>query len=193
MLAVMTDPTRVPASADLDRLRSQDPLAFRAFVVRHQRPVFALISRMTGRGAHVDDLAQETFLKAYRALPSFDPAGPARISTWLLTIATRTALDARKQRRHVFEELDAEREKSVQDTPEGERHRAELRAAIEAAARALPDEQCAALVLAEFHGLPLAEIAAVVGAPEATVKTRLFRAREKMKERLEEFRSGRPS
>ncbi len=95
MLAVMTDPTRAPASPDLDRLRSQDPLAFRAFAVKHQRQVFAPISRMTGRGPLVDDLAQETFLKAYRALPSFDPAGPARISTWLLTIATRARASSR--------------------------------------------------------------------------------------------------
>ena len=187
MLAAMHETPRREAPPDLERLRSQDPLAFRAFVVKHQRPVFALISRITGRGAHVDDLAQETFLRAYRALPGFDPAGPAKVSTWLLTITTRVALDARKQGRRTFVELDEAKDHSVQDTPELDRHRTELRAALEAAARDLPDDQCAALVLAEFHGLSIAEVASVLETPEATVKTRLFRAREKMRERLREF------
>src|SRR5208283_5050811 len=84
--------------ATLDRARARDPVAMRAFVVRYQRPVFALLSRLVGRGPHVEDLAQETFLRAFRALPGFDPAGAARASTWLLTIATRLALDARRSK-----------------------------------------------------------------------------------------------
>jgi RNA polymerase sigma-70 factor (ECF subfamily) len=81
--------------AVLDRARASDPIAMRAFVVRYQRQVFALLSRVMGPGTHVEDLAQETFLRAFRALPAFDPDGPARVSTWLLTIATRLALDER--------------------------------------------------------------------------------------------------
>src|SRR5262245_52508694 len=77
----------------LARCRERDPAALRAFVERYQRPVFALLSRMLGRVPEVEDLAQETFLRAFRALPSFDPHGTARPSTWLLTIATRLALD----------------------------------------------------------------------------------------------------
>ncbi len=68
--------------ATLVRCKSGDPLAFRAFVVRYERPVFALLSRMLGSGPHVEDLAQETFLRAYRAFPGFDPDGAARPSTW---------------------------------------------------------------------------------------------------------------
>lgn len=92
-------PGRELDPATLARARNGDPIAFRAFVVRYERPVFALLSRLMGRGREVEDLAQETFLRAFRALPGFDPDGPARVSTWLLTIATRLALDARKKRR----------------------------------------------------------------------------------------------
>src|SRR2546423_1000368 len=63
-----------------------------------QRPVFALISRMIGHGPAVEDLAQDTFLKAFRALGRFDPAGAARLSTWLLTIAARLAVDHARRR-----------------------------------------------------------------------------------------------
>src|SRR6187399_1708942 len=59
----------------LARCRAQDPMAFRAFVVRYERMVFALLSRMLGHGPDVEDLAQETFVRAFRAFPSFDPDG----------------------------------------------------------------------------------------------------------------------
>src|SRR5215212_6900726 len=83
----------------LARCRVQDPMAFRAFVVRYERMVFALLSRMLGHGPEVEDLAQEAFVRAYRAFPDFDPKGAAKPSTWLLTIATRLALDARKRKK----------------------------------------------------------------------------------------------
>lgn len=170
-----------------ESLRAQDPMAFRAFVVQHQRQVFALLSRMTGRGAHVDDLAQETFLRAYRALPRFDPEGTAKLSTWLLTIATNLALDERKKKRLPTADLELAEQRPSNASPEADHARQELRIALERAARALPDDQCAALVLAEFHGLSLQEVSAVLGAPEATIKTRLFRAREKMRAALAPF------
>src|SRR3954468_587929 len=93
-----SSPAPLDASV-LVRCRAQDPIAFRAFVVRYERMVFALLSRMLGHGPEVEDLAQETFVRAYRAFPEFDLAGPAKPSTWLLTIATRLALDARKKKR----------------------------------------------------------------------------------------------
>src|SRR4051812_809985 len=95
------DPPRAAPEIDratLVRCRAQDKVAFRAFVVRYQRAVFACLSRMLGRGPHVEDLAQEVFLRAYRAMPGFDVDAAAKPSTWLLTIATRAALDARKRR-----------------------------------------------------------------------------------------------
>jgi RNA polymerase sigma-70 factor (ECF subfamily) len=180
---------RVGPRGELERLVAQDPMAFRAFVVKNERAVFGLLSRMLGRGPHVEDLAQEAFLRAYRALPSFDPHGPAKVSTWLLTIVTRLALDERK-RRKLAVAPDAEVE-AVSDqgasSPFRDRARTELRAALEQAARALPDDQCAALVLAEVQGLSLAEVGEVLGVPEATAKTKVFRAREKMRAALAAF------
>src|SRR5690349_4158840 len=80
----------------LARCKARNPVAFRAFVEAYERALFALLSRMLGRGPHVQDLAQETFLRAYRAFPAFDLEAAARPSTWLLTIAVRLAMNARK-------------------------------------------------------------------------------------------------
>lgn len=188
---LMTEPAPSrsgPPPIDVERLRAQDPLAFRAFVGRHQAEVFALASRILGRGAHVQDVAQEAFVRAYKSFPTFDPNGPAKVSTWLLTIAVRIAIDERRRRRETVSVEDAGPIASF-DTPDKAHDRTELRRAIEQAAKELPDNQCAALVLFEFHGMALREIAEAVGVPENTVKTRLFRAKEKMKASLREFRS----
>ncbi len=172
--------------ATLERARAGEPIALRAFVVRYERPVFALLSRMTGPGPHVEDLAQETFLRAIRALPAFRPDGPARASTWLLTIATRLALDARKRRRFPLAPAEAADDVADPATPETERARRELGRRLARAAEELSDDQRAAFVLAELHGFTLGEVAEALGVPENTVKTRLFRAREKMRAALAE-------
>jgi RNA polymerase sigma-70 factor (ECF subfamily) len=156
-------------------------MAFRAFVVRYERPVFALLSRILGRGPEIEDLAQETFLRAFRALPEFDPDGAARVSTWLLTIATRLALDSKRKSATVRAHVESATPSSVtNDTPERNSARAELRRAIAEATADLAEDQRAVFVLAEFHGFSIAEIAQAVGANESTVKTRLFRARERL-------------
>src|SRR5262245_33206807 len=149
-------------SAVIARCRAQDPMAFRAFVVRYERMVFALLSRMLGRGPEVEDLAQETFVRAYRAFPGFDPEGPAKVSTWLLTIATRLALDVRKRRRLDQTELDEGMSAASSSTPELSLERRQLGEAIAAAAEKLPDDQRAALVLGELHGLSIVEIAGIL-------------------------------
>jgi len=174
----------------LMRCREQDAVAFRAFVVRYQRMVFALLSRMLGRQneTQVEDLAQETFVRAYRAFPNFDLDGPAKVSTWLLTIATRLALDAKKKRTLATEEIDAGVPVAAASTPELTLERRQLGVALAEAAALLPDDQRAALVLAELHGLSIAEIATALDVPENTAKTRLFRAREKMRATLAEWR-----
>jgi RNA polymerase sigma-70 factor (ECF subfamily) len=169
--------------ATLVRCKAHDAIAFRAFVVRYERPVFALLSRLLGRGANVEDLAQESFLRAYRAFPAFDVDEAARPSTWLLTIATRLALDLKK-RRGASLPLDEAKDVIGVDTPETERARRELGRAIERAAAALSDDHRAAFVLAEFHDLSIAEIARALDIPENTAKTRLFRARQHMREHL---------
>ena len=146
--------------------------------------MFARVSRVLGHGAHVEDLAQETFLRAYRAFPTFDLDAPARPSTWLLTIATRLALDARRRKALPVQPIEAAERVPGGATPETERARGELGRAIATAAAKLGLEQRAALVLYEIHGLSMAEIASAMDVPEATAKTRLFRARERMREEL---------
>jgi RNA polymerase sigma-70 factor (ECF subfamily) len=174
--------------AILDRARAMDPIAMRAFVVRYQRQVFALLSRVMGPGAHVEDAAQETFLRAFRALPAFDPAGPARVSTWLLTIATRLALDEKRRKRFPTTELAAADAVPSGTTPETEHGRRELGAAIARAAAELSDDMRAAFVLADVHGFTMAEIAEALGIPENTAKTRVHRARQHMRDRLAPMR-----
>jgi len=182
--------------AVLARCRAGDPIAFRAFVVRYERPVFSLLVRMVGRGPHVEDLAQETFLRAYRAFPSFQVDETARPSAWLFTIATRLVLDARKRRA-----LPLAPPRAADDavsprasSPDARLSRAELGRAIERAAAELSDDQRAVFVLAEYQDMSLEEIGQALGIPENTVKTRLFRARQQLRERLaglvEENRDG---
>jgi RNA polymerase sigma-70 factor (ECF subfamily) len=190
MPAPVGNPRAEPRAPEIDagvlaRCRAQDPMAFRAFVVRYERAVFALLSRMLGRGAHVEDLAQETFLRAFRAFPTFEVDVAAKPSTWLLTIATRLALDAKKRKAVPIAPLvDAASFPQQGASPEAKLSSAEVGRAIERAAAELSDDQRATFVLAEYHDLSLAEIAAALGIPENTVKTRLFRARQHMREKL---------
>jgi RNA polymerase sigma-70 factor (ECF subfamily) len=171
-------------ASTLERARARDPVAMRAFVVRYQRPVFALLSRLLGRGPHVEDLAQETFLRAFRALPDFDPAGAARPSTWVLTIATRLALDVRRKKQPPSVSLDDAIGAPSTTTPETESARRELGRAIARAAAALSDDMRAAFLLSDVHGFTIREIAEALSIPENTAKTRVFRARQHMRESI---------
>lgn len=165
--------------ATLARCVAKDPLAFRLFVARYERTVFAVLGRILGR-REVEDLAQETFLRAYKAFPRFDLDHPSRPSTWIVTIATRLALNERSRLRESTT-LDEQPEPADAVNPETLLVHGQLGEAIAAAAASLPDDQRAAFVLAELHGLTTAEIANALGVPENTAKTRLFRAREKLR------------
>jgi RNA polymerase sigma-70 factor, ECF subfamily len=195
LLAVVDSPSAAKSSAPaelgrdvLARCKAQDPMAFRAFVVRYQRPVFALLSRMLGRGPHVEDLAQEVFLRAFRGFPNFDLERAEKPSTWVLTIATRIALDTKKRALVPTVPLDAAPTAASDATPERELRNRELRVSIAQAVAEFSDDQRAAFVLAEFHGLSMVEIAGALGVPEATVKTRIHRARTKLQQCLAPLR-----
>jgi RNA polymerase sigma-70 factor (ECF subfamily) len=180
------------AESVLLRCVAGDPDAFRAFVQRYEVAVFALVSRLLGRGPHVEDLAQETFLRAFRAFPRFDVQGPARVSTWLLTIGTHVARDHyRKWARssaHSHELALAARAERTAPSPEQDSARRELGRAIQDAAAELPHEQRAAFVLAEFHDFTITEIARALAIPENTAKTRIFRARQKLAATLASYK-----
>jgi RNA polymerase sigma-70 factor, ECF subfamily len=171
----------------LSRCQAAEPAALRVFVEHYQHAVFALISRIMGHCPEVEDVAQETFLRAIRALPGFDVDGAARLSTWLLTIATRLALDVCRKRTRERRSSGATEPMSA-STPEHDVLRAELREAIAAAVDELPDDQRAAFVLAEFHGFSIEDIATALQTRPGTVKTRLFRARAKLSRALVQHR-----
>lgn len=173
------------ASADravVEACKRGGPGAFRRFVERYEGLVWGFLARTVQDRTLAEDLSQETFLRAYRALPTFDPNRGAKVSTWLLTIARNTALDARKKRGLATSELDDETPDAA--TPESIRAARELGEAISRAAAELSNDQREVLVLAEVQGLSMEEIALVVSAPVNTVKQRLSRARERMRSLL---------
>ncbi len=161
----------------LRRAQRGDERAWRDLIERYERPIHALVWRMlVDRRDRVEDLVQETFVRVLRALPSFDPAGPASLSTWMLTIATRLALNELRRQPmpaiHVSEFADSEVE------------RRQLGNTIATAVAKLPDDQRAVLVLREYHGLDYNQIATVLDLELGTVKSRMSRARAALREHL---------
>jgi len=173
----------------LRRAVAGEDAAARELVVMYQARVFALVSRMlAGRGrATVEDVAQETFLHVFRQLAKFDRDGVARLSTWILTIAARRAIDElRRQRPALVPEVERVGEGRADDRA----LRRELVGAIEAALADLSPELRAAFLLREYHGLEYAEIARSLGIDLGTVKSRLSRARAALRLTLAEVRNG---
>ncbi|MGE0546646.1 MAG: RNA polymerase sigma factor [Kofleriaceae bacterium] len=187
MLSVVrtAPPTELDA-ATLRRAAAGDDAACRTLVELYQARVFALVSRMLARRgrATVEDAAQETFLQVFRQLAKFDPKGSARLSTWILTIAARRAIDELRRQRPM---LVAEPEQIELDRRGDERAiRRELAQAIEGALRDLSPELRAAFLLREYHDLDYGEIASSLGIELGTVKSRLARARAALRQRLAE-------
>lgn len=186
----MTD-TLEPPDEHLVSLSKNGSLdAFNSLVERYQSLVFSLCYRLLGDRAAAEDAAQETFLSAYRALAQFR-GGSFR--SWLLRIATNEARDElrRRGRRIAPRSLsDSDDDHEPYDPPDPGADPAELVAAgivdtvlLEALA-ALPFEQRQVLLLADVHGFQYEEIVAITGAGMGTVKSRLFRARERMRAAL---------
>jgi len=169
---------------DLTVRRAQrgDEQAWRALIARFQHPVHALIWRLfAGRARHrVEDLVQETFVRVLGALAQFDLAGPASLSTWILTIATRLALN--ELRRPEYAALDPEA--PGLDRTDRATERQQLGAAIAACVAALPEPQRVVLVLRDYHELDYDDIARMLELELGTVKSRLARARATLREAL---------
>lgn len=156
-------------------------------IERHARMVGTVIWRAIGNAPEVDDLAQETFLRVFRALPYYD--GRARLSTWIYTIAHRVAIDhLRRRRRNVEEPFAADGTADDRlpsaDTrdPEAILAREELEHVIREALARLPEKYRLPLVYAAIDGLDYATIAAMLGIPIGTVKTLIFRAKRLIRE-----------
>jgi RNA polymerase sigma-70 factor (ECF subfamily) len=157
-----------------------DAESFNQLVQRWERPIYALAYRTIGREEDARDVCQETFLRAFRALPGF--RGQSKFSSWLYRIALNLCRDwIRRERRAPVVQLPedvnlmdlaaaAEPSESIEDLVV----RADLARLVERAMADLPEEQRTAIVLKEYHGLTFQEIADIVGCPLSTVKTRLY-------------------
>ena len=166
-------------------------------MLKYQRRVERLIARMVRDTDLVEDIAQETFIRAYRALPQF--RGEARFYTWLYRIAVNTAkktlielqrdpLVTEAARRGGSEDEDetsaVESELTSAETPETVLAAKEIAAAVNQAMEALPEELRQAVTLREIEGLSYEEIAQVMDCPIGTVRSRIFRAREAISARV---------
>ncbi|MEO8549198.1 MAG: sigma-70 family RNA polymerase sigma factor [Kofleriaceae bacterium] len=167
----------------LRRAQHGDERAWRDLIAIYQDRVHALIWRvLAGRAQHrAPDLTQETFVRVLRALPKFEPQGSAKPSTWILTIATRVALN--ELRRPDTSELAADAPAAT-ERADATIERRRMGAAIAAAMATLDDEQRSVLVLREYHDLDYAEIAAALDLELGTVKSRLSRARAALRAQL---------
>jgi RNA polymerase sigma-70 factor (ECF subfamily) len=157
-----------------------DSESFNELILRWERPIYALAYRTIGREEEARDVCQETFLRAFRALPAF--RGQAKFSSWLYRIALNLCRDwMRKERRapiaQLPEDVDlmdlaaaAEPGESIEDLVA----RKDLSRRVEQAMAKLPEEQRTAIILKEYHGMTFQEIADLVGCPLSTVKTRLY-------------------
>jgi RNA polymerase sigma-70 factor (ECF subfamily) len=168
----------------LGRIRAGDRAAFANLVERYQEAVFRLVRNLLPQ-AECEDVAQEVFLAAFAHLASFDPARGASLRTWLLTIARNACLNAIKKRRPVLTDFSGPDAHPIDGrSPAEGLERAELFRRLDAALAGLPFEQRSAFVLAELEGMPLEEVGRVEGVPVGTVKSRLGRARERLRAAL---------
>jgi len=192
--AEMTE-DRVSQALDQDlvaRVQRGDLAAFDLLVRKYQHRVAAVISRYIHDWSDVQDVAQETFIRAFRAIRGF--RGDAQFSTWLHRIAVNTALNhlAAHGRRPPSEDIDLDEAAQFDsglrlrdhDTPERELMREQLEQTVIAAVEALPPELREAITLREIEGLSYEEIAERMGCPIGTVRSRIFRAREAIDARL---------
>ena len=168
----------------VERVKAGDKRAFDLLVKKYQHKIIALIGRYVYDHHEAMDVAQDTFIKAYKAIPKF--RGDSAFYTWLYRIAINTAknhLVARGRRPADVDVDDAEffeGENALKDieTPENKLYKDELEAVIKKTLNKLPEDLRVALTLREFEGMSYEEIAGVMDCPVGTVRSRIFRARE---------------
>ena len=168
-----------------------DMESFNQLILRWERPIYALAYRVIGREEDARDVCQETFLRAFRALPGFK--GQAKFSSWLYRIALNLCRDwIRRRRRSPLVEMpegvdpvDLATEQGPVETVEDLVSRKELGDAVADAMALLPHEQRTAIILKEYHGMTFQEIADLQNCPLSTVKTRLYQGLNVLRRHLE--------
>ncbi|MBI4755141.1 MAG: RNA polymerase sigma factor RpoE [Betaproteobacteria bacterium] len=177
----------------VERAQRGDKQAFGLLVSKYQRKLVRLLSRLIRNPAEVEDVAQEAFIKAYRALPSF--RGDSAFYTWLYRIGVNTAknyLVSQGRRAPTSTEFDSEEAESFEDggqlrdinTPERVLMSKQIGETVNSAMEALPEELRTAISLREIEGLSYEEISQIMECPIGTVRSRIFRAREAIAEKL---------
>ncbi|MGF1755573.1 RNA polymerase sigma factor RpoE [Vibrio makurazakiensis] len=176
----------------IERVQSGDKQAFNLLVIKYQNKVCNLISRYVNNSGDVPDVAQEAFIKAYRAIPNF--RGESAFYTWLYRIAVNTAKNylVAQGRRPPASDVDAEDAEYYEtgnalkeiSNPENLTLSKELKQVVFAAIEALPEDLKTAMTLRELDGLSYEEIADVMDCPVGTVRSRIFRAREAVEKKI---------
>ena len=191
------------SEADVDRLlvervQKGEKAAFDLLIAKYQHRIVSLVSRFVNDPADAHDVAQEAFIKAYRAIGRF--RGDSAFYTWLYRIAVNTAknwLVARNRRPPATdidagdaEQYDIDSPLKERGTPEHELMRAEMERTIQDAIAALPEDLRTAIMLREMEGMSYEEIATTMDCPIGTVRSRIFRAREAIDEKLKPLIGG---
>ncbi len=185
-----------PRDTDLElvrRVQNGDRRAFDLLVLKYQRRIMRLLSRMVRNPSEIEDVAQEAFIKAYRALPQF--RGESAFYTWLYRIAINTARNwhtAQMRRPQTVDAIENEAGETFQaidnltdiDTPEAMLASRQVAETIQAAMAALPEDLRTALVLREIEGMSYEDIAQTMACPIGTVRSRIFRARDAIAQKL---------
>ena len=177
----------------VERVQRGDKKAFELLVIKYQRKLMRLVSRLVRDQAEAEDVVQEAFIKAYRALPQF--RGDSAFYTWLYRIGINTAknyLVTQGRRAPTSTEADVEEAETFDDgdhlrdiyTPESLLATKQIAQTLNVAMEELPEELRMAITLREIEGLSYDEIAESMGCPIGTVRSRIFRAREAISEKL---------
>lgn len=183
----------------VERVQRGDSRAFDMLVLKYQHKILGLISRYVHDADEVQDVAQEAFIKAYKALPRF--RGDSQFYTWLYRIAVNTAKNylVSRSRRPPGSDVEVEDAEYYEggaalrdiESPESALFGAELKAVVEAAIADLPDDLRSAVTLREFDGLSYEDIAEIMDCPVGTVRSRIFRAREAIDNKVRDQLEGR--
>lgn len=197
----MTAQQASPSDRQLvERVQSGDKRAFDLLVLKYQHKIVAVVSRFIKDHSEVQDVTQEAFIKAYRALANF--RGDSAFYTWMYRIAINTAKNhlVARGRRPPSSDVDLEDAEFYSgadllrdnETPENQLFRDQLENAVHEAIRALPEDLRSAVTLREMEGLSYEEIAEVMGCPVGTVRSRIFRAREAIDRTVQAVLAGEP-
>jgi len=164
------------------RIKEGDMDAFRELVEMHRDRIYAFVFYMTGDRSDADDITQETFIKAYKGLSRF--RGDSSVYTWLHRIAMNLCIDRVRKLKKRREVPLSEIIPSHVEEPFREAERSELRRIIEVALSGIPEKQRVILIMYEIQGFSYEEIASILGCPIGTVRSRLHKARNGLRERI---------